>query len=400
MVMRIGRTIPPAASPIYLKDIVSGIAGFFQGERIVKRFEDELKSFYQVRYCFAVSSGKAALVFILQALHEIYPERNEVLIPAYTCYSVPSAIIRAGFKVRLCDMAQGTLDFDFDRLKEELDSPRLLCVIPTHLFGMPADVERVKTLISKRDIFVLEDAAQAMGGEWNGKKLGTLGNVGLFSLGRGKAFSTLEGGLILTDNDLIGRILEKRLADIKGYGVLDSLKLILNVVALSVLIYPWIYWLPKLLPFLKLGETYFNPFFPIRRLSSFQAGMAKKWNTKINNLKAARSINNNKIAGYGINPPGVCRGAIADLIRFPVLVADSDTKMKILRKSERMGLGISGGYPDSIDGIDGIGNISNKNSFPVAKDIAERIITLPVHSLMSEGDVKNMMQMLKPLLIH
>lgn len=400
MVMRIGRTIPPAASPIYLKDIVSGIAGFFQGERIVKRFEDELKSFYQVRYCFAVSSGKAALVFILQALHEIYPERNEVLIPAYTCYSVPSAIIRAGFKVRLCDMAQGTLDFDFDRLKEELDSPRLLCVIPTHLFGMPADVERVKTLISKRDIFVLEDAAQAMGGEWNGKKLGTLGNVGLFSLGRGKAFSTLEGGLILTDNDLIGRILEKRLADIKGYGVLDSLKLILNVVALSVLIYPWIYWLPKLLPFLKLGETHFNPFFPIRRLSSFQAGMAKKWNTKINNLKAARSINNNKIAGYGINPPGVCRGAIADLIRFPVLVADSDTKMKILRKSERMGLGISGGYPDSIDGIDGIGNISNKNSFPVAKDIAERIITLPVHSLMSEGDVKNMMQMLKPLLIH
>src|SRR5665647_1758691 len=146
MVMRIGRTLPPAASPFYLKDIVSGVTGFFNGDGIVERFEDDLASFYQVRYCCAVSSGKAALVLILQALHAIHPERDEVLIPAYTCYSVPSAIIRAGLKVRLCDMATGTLDFDFDRMADELENPGLLCVIPTHLFGMPADVKRIKTM--------------------------------------------------------------------------------------------------------------------------------------------------------------------------------------------------------------------------------------------------------------
>lgn len=82
MSMRIGRTIPPAASPLHLKDIESGVAGFFEGAGIVERFEDELKSFYQVRYCFTVSSGKAALVLILRALREIYPEKDEVLIPA------------------------------------------------------------------------------------------------------------------------------------------------------------------------------------------------------------------------------------------------------------------------------------------------------------------------------
>lgn len=393
MVMRIGRTLPPAASPFYLKDIVSGVAGFFEGEGIVKRFEDELKSFYQVGYCFAVSSGKAALVLILQALHEIYPERDEVLIPAYTCYSVPSAIIRAGFRVRLCDMAPGTLDFDFDRIVEELENTRLLCVVPTHLFGMPADVERVKALIRGRDIFVLEDAAQAMGGEWNGKKIGMQGDVGLFSMGRGKAFSTVEGGIILTDNDLIGLMLEKRLAAIKGYGNFDCLKLILNAIALSLLIYPRIYWLPKLLPFLKLGETHFNPSFPIRKLSSFQAGMAIKWKTTINKLKAARLVNANKIAGYGISPPGVYGGTIPDLIRFPVLVSDTETKKKILQKSERMGLGISDGYPDSIDGIDELWNLLDEKMFPVAKDIAERIVTLPVHPNVSEDDVKNIMQL-------
>jgi len=393
MVMRIGRTLPPAASPLRLKDIASGVSVIFEGEAAARRLEDELKSFYQVRYCFAVSSGKAALVLILQALHQIHPEKDEVLIPAYTCYSVPSAIIKAGFKVRLCDMAPGTLDFDFSRIVEELENPHLLCVIPTHLFGIPADVERLNTLISPRDIFVLEDAAQAMGGGWNGKKIGTLGDVGLFSMGRGKAFSTVEGGIILTDNDMVGRKLEKQLATISRYGAMDTLRLFFNAVALSVFIYPWIYWLPKSLPFLRLGETHFNPSFPIKRLSSFQAGMAKKWSTAITRLKAARSVNANKIAGYGIKLPGVCRGTIPDLIRFPVLVADTETKKKILQKSERMGLGISDGYPDSIDGIGELWDLPGGNTFPVAKDIAERIVTLPVHPYVNDEDVRDIVQL-------
>lgn len=393
MAMRIGRTLPPAASPFSLTDILSGVAGLFEGEAGVKRFEDELKSFFKVKYCFTVSSGKAALVLILRALHEVCPEKDEVLIPAYTCYSVPSAITRAGLKIRLCDMAPGTLDFDFNHIVEELDNPRLLCVIPTHLFGVPADVVRVKALINQRDIFVVEDAAQAMGGEWNGKKIGTQGDVGLFSMGRGKAFSTVEGGIILTDNDQIGRILEKRLAAIKAYGNFDCLKLFLNSVALSVLIYPKVYWLPKLLPFLKLGETHFNLSFPIRRLSSFQAGMARKWSTEINKLKASRSLNVNKIARYGIKSPGIYRGPVPDLIRFPVLVVDTETKKKILQKSEKMGLGLSDGYPHSIDGIDELRNLLGANTFPVAKDLAERIVTLPVHPYVTTDDVGNIMHL-------
>ncbi|ABQ26522.1 DegT/DnrJ/EryC1/StrS family aminotransferase [Geotalea uraniireducens] len=395
MAMHIGRTLPPAAAPLHFKDIISGWAGLFEGVITVGRFEEELKEVYGVRHCFAVSSGKAALVLILQALNELSPERDEVLIPAYTCYSVPSAIVRAGLKVRLCDLASGTLDFDFDRLEEQLENPRILCVIPTHLFGLPADAERVKRLVNHRGIFVVEDAAQAMGAEWNGKKMGTLGDVGLFSMGRGKAFSTVEGGIILTDNDLIGRAIEKRMGAIAGYGAFDCLKVILYAVALSLLIHPWVYWLPKSLPFLKLGETHFDPSFPIRRLSSFQAGVAKGWKKKIGELKEVRLKNARKIAGYGITLPAVLGAVIPGLIRYPVLLADVETKKKILRISESMGLGISGGYPDSIDGIAKLAYLSNGNSFPVAKDIAERIVALPVHPFVSDCDI----QKIGPLLI-
>jgi len=395
MVMRIGRTLPPAAVPLNFTDIAAGVAGLFWGDKTVARFQEELRDHFRVRHCFAVSSGKAALVLILQALHELSPEKDEVLIPAYTCYSVPSAIVRAGLKIRLCDLAPNSLDFDFGRLEEQLDNPRLLCVIPTHLFGFPADVERVKSLIKQRGIFVVEDAAQAMGGEWQGKKMGTSGDVALFSLGRGKSFSTTEGGIILTDNELIGWAIKQRLSAISSYGTFDLLKLILYSVALSVLIHPLIYWLPKSFPFLKLGETHFDPSFPIRKLSSFQAGMAKVWKRKIEHLKEIRSINAGRIADQGIWPLGVPTGAIPDLIRYPVLIEDAEAKKRILIESEKLGLGISDGYPDSIDGIRELRFMFDINEFPAAKDVAKRIVSLPVHAFVREYDILQIVQLLR-----
>ncbi len=376
-----------------IQALVSGVAGVLQGERVVKRFEDELKSSYQVRYCFAVSSGKAALALILGALHEIRPERDEVLIPAYTCYSVPSAIKKAGLKIRLCDMAPEKLDFDFNRIANELENPRLLCVIPTHLFGIPADVGRVKTLIGRRDIFVIEDAAQAMGGEWESKRLGTQGDAGLFSLGRGKAFSAVEGGIILTDSDQIGRLLEKRVTAIKGYGGIDTLKLLFNAAALSVLVNPWLYWLPNSLPFLKLGETHFDPEFSIRRLSSFQAGMAKKWQSTTIQHQAFRRTNSALFADCGLPLPRGRRGKIPDLIRYPVLAADGDSKKNLLKKSARMGLGISGCYPDSVAGVSELRDSFEGSTFPVAKDIADRMVSLPVHPYVNGTDVTKIIQL-------
>ena len=113
--MRIGRTLPPAAAPIGWKSLFSATSAIFSGELEVNRFSDELKEYFDKKHCFLVSSGKAALTLILNALKEQYPERDEVIIPAYTCYSVPSAIIRAGLKVKLCDTVADSFAFDFEQ---------------------------------------------------------------------------------------------------------------------------------------------------------------------------------------------------------------------------------------------------------------------------------------------
>jgi len=122
--MRIGRTLPPAATPITLKAFVSGILGIFRGRRELHRFESELKQDFGAKHCFLVSSGKAAFTLILLALKELSPDRDEVLIPAFTCYSVPSAVIRAGLKIRLCDLDANRFDFDFAQLSTMLHGNR------------------------------------------------------------------------------------------------------------------------------------------------------------------------------------------------------------------------------------------------------------------------------------
>jgi perosamine synthetase len=242
----------------------------FRGRREMDRFAGELEEFFGVEHCFLTSSGKAALTVILEALKELRPGRDRVLIPAFTCYSVPSAIVRAGLEVSLCDVDPATLDFDFHELKGKLSDPRLLCVIPVHLFGIPADVDRVRGMLEDPEVFIVEDAAQAMGGEHGGRKLGTLGDVGFFSLGRGKALSTVEGGVIMTKRDDLGRILAKKVEALAPYRTLEMITLVFYALALMLLTRPSLFWLPKGLPFLRLGETIYDPEFRMRRMSGFR----------------------------------------------------------------------------------------------------------------------------------
>jgi dTDP-4-amino-4,6-dideoxygalactose transaminase len=393
--LRIKRTLPPAATPIYLKEIIYGLKGLVKGEDELKRFEKELKQHYKVKHCFLVSSGKAALTIILKSLHELQPEKDEVLIPSYTCYSVPSAIMKAGLKVKLCDIDPKTLDYDFNQLKELSDSLKLkksslLAIIPTHLFGLPSDIERSRQLFDK-NTFVIEDAAQAMGGTLNGQKLGTLGDVGFFSLARGKALSTVEGGIILTNNDKIGKPIKKQMSNVSNYSLLEICKLIIFSFVINIFMRPKLFWFPKSLPFLKLGETLFESDFKIKKMSPFQAGLTKNWQKKLNELTYTRkknTINWQKL----LNSKFKTKNLKLPLLRYPILIKDEKKRNQILSQSEQQGLGIMRGYPKSINNIKELipqFKIKNlKQKIKQGELIAMHLITLPVHNYMSKTDTE------------
>lgn len=390
--MRIGRTLPPAASPIPLLDILRALPACFRSGALDDHFAQEIMREYGSKHCFLLSSGKAALTLSLLALKKIYPGRDEVVIPAYTCYSVPAAVKRAGLKIRLCDLAPFSLDFDKEQLKSIIETDKqekkILCVLATHLFGCPADFAGIQTIVGP-EIPIIEDAAQAMGETLNNKKLGTLGDVGFFSLGRGKALSTMEGGIIITDRDDIANIIKALIVPLTGCSVLDNFNLAVKTVMATILVYPSLFWLPKALPFLKLGETLYEPDFVQRKFSYFQVKLARNWQNRLERHRRARQKN----IGYWqaelpssfshINPKGDI-----SLIRLPILAQTREQRDNIIKKSEQQGLGIMLAYPTPINEITQIAEEFTEQNYPNAKRLAECLLTLPVNEYVLGRDNK------------
>jgi perosamine synthetase len=430
--VRIGRTIPPAAAPITLAALACGLWGILRGQRELERLESEIKAQFGTKHCFLVSSGKAAFMQILLALKALSPEKDEVLIPAFTCFSVPSAVVRAGLKVRLCDLRPGSLDMDHARLSamlqpvasEQTASPsaqlrsdslevaiddgarvpdsadRLLAIVPTHLFGYPADVTGVRALAGDRAITVIEDAAQAMGETVNAGKLGTLGDVGFFSLARGKAFSAVEGGVIITNNDEIAGGLRSLVHGLPGYGLLSMLKLVIQAFALWVLVHPMLFWIPRSIPFLRLGETLFETDFPVLRMSAFQAGLTRNWRRKLSGFRAGRVRRVNRwmsVLEKGHRCVRFIEAKSSGLIRFPVHVSDSVKRNRLLHDSEQQGLGVMPTYPAPINAIPELQGKLDAGEFPVAEDCAKSLVTLPTHDYVGVRDEEAIIRLLDRL---
>ena len=235
--MKTSRTQPPVGYrfPIsaLLRNVYRTMKGGSSGRNALER---ELAEHLQLHHAVALSSGKAALTIILNALKAL-TGRRKVILPAYTCYSVPSSIAKAGLEIVPCDIARNSFDYDYDRLAPMLDDDTL-CVLSIHLFGIPADTARLMQLCRGRDIFVVEDAAQAMGGTHEGQPLGTLGDVGFYSLGRGKAVTCGSGGVVLTGSARIADALAAVVKEVPAPGLRDDVATAAALLVSSIFIAP------------------------------------------------------------------------------------------------------------------------------------------------------------------
>lgn len=148
-------------------------------------------------------SGTAALVIALRTLRQNNPQRNEVIIPAYTCPLVGLAPrLAPGLRVVPCDTVPGGFDFD-PRVLKALCNERTLAVIPTHLGGRVADVEASKEVAVRCGAAVIEDAAQGIGALSAGRSVGLAGDIGFFSLAVGKGLTTYEGGVLFSKDQTL-----------------------------------------------------------------------------------------------------------------------------------------------------------------------------------------------------
>ncbi len=360
-----------------------GIRGLFDPEGLVK-IEKEFKKYFGVKHVYFVSSGKAALVVILRAL-KTGSSRRKVVVPAYICYSVPSAVIKAGLDVVPCDIDEYTLDYDFDRLSEVVDGDTL-CVISNHLFGVPSDIGRIRKICGGVGAYVVEDAAQAMGMNIGEKALGTLGNVGFFSFGRGKNITCLSGGVILTSSDEIAGRIERNWSRLGEEPLGVRFLAIFEAIFLVVFIHPWLYWLPAGLPFLGLGETKYHEDIPIHRLGAFKAGLLRGWRIRLetfNRHRAAISLRYKD--SFGLRNKYPIYSDEIPLLRFPVFAADPETKKELCSRGK--GKGISPMYPDTIANLGPVRGNKGDLHCHHAERVANTLLTLPTHVLLREMDI-------------
>ncbi|MFX0015675.1 MAG: aminotransferase class I/II-fold pyridoxal phosphate-dependent enzyme [Promethearchaeota archaeon] len=170
---------------------------FMSGTEI-QEFENAFASYMNSKYAIAVSSGTAALHVSLAAAG--VGAGDEVLIPPYTFVATATAVLHQNAIPIFVDIDPITFCMDPTDLENKLTN-RTKAIIPVHLFGHPADLDSLLAFAKKHNLVLIEDACQAHGGEYYGRKLGTYGKAGCFSLFESKNMMTGEGGMIITDDE-------------------------------------------------------------------------------------------------------------------------------------------------------------------------------------------------------
>jgi len=384
------RLVAPAGAPLPVRTVLrsllpSGSAG-------------ELHDQLGVRHAFPLSSGRAALAVLLAALRRD-PSRREVVIPAYTCFSVPSAVARAGLIVRLCDVDPKTLDLDLNALVR-LDLSRVLCIVPSGLYGLPGDLTAMEAIARRAGISLIDDAAQCLGATQDGRRCGTFGDAGFYSFGRGKGITTMGGGILVTQRDDLASKIASRVRVLPRPGLGDALVAVAESLAYGAMLAPSRYWIADRM--LDLGGSHFAPRFLLAQLSAYRRRLIERLLPATDAYNAVRRARAEALRSgidgvEGVEVPRPLEGARPVYLRFPILARDRAHRKDLLARLRTVGISGSASYPSAVGDIPGIARYlaPGQQTCPGAASVAGRILTLPCHPDVTMADVERIVDVMR-----
>jgi len=176
----------------------------------VAQFEKDFGKFINRKYCLMVSSGSAAnLISIASFFYTKNPmlkKGDEVIVPAVSWSTTYFPLQQFGLKLKFVDIDLNTLNYDLGALQSAITSKTKM-VVTVNLLGNPNNFDIINKIISDKNIFIFEDNCESLGAEYKGKQTGTFGVIGTFSTYFSHHISTMEGGLVTTDNEELYHIL-------------------------------------------------------------------------------------------------------------------------------------------------------------------------------------------------
>lgn len=184
---------------------------FILGKEL-EAFEKEFAEYIGVKHVIGVNSGSDALYLAVKALG--IGKGDEVITVSHTFISTVDAITRNGAKPVFVDIDPETYTMDVSQIEKKI-TERTKAIIPVHLYGHPADMDQIMEIAEKYDLYVIEDASQAHGAEYKGKKVGNIGHIGCFSFYPTKNLGAYgDAGAIVTNDDELA----EKLRMLRNYG--------------------------------------------------------------------------------------------------------------------------------------------------------------------------------------
>jgi dTDP-4-amino-4,6-dideoxygalactose transaminase len=371
------RRLPPAGRPVHVA-AASRARSEGTASAEVLRFLAETLGVTRVGL---YASGREATRVALGAL-AARTSRTEAILPAYTCWSLASAVVAAGLRVRLVDVdGRGWIDRE---ALAALPLERAVCVVVSNLFGVPEPIEPWARAAAQAGCAVVDDAAQSFGADGPEGPIGARGALGILSFARGKPLQALGGGAAVWRDPQLelpsapGRPLRRGRALLRG--------LAWNL-SLSSRVFPVV----ARLPFLGVGETRFDPGFRRGGIGGEDvvrcaAALPRFRDESRRRLEIAEGFARDLRARTGLRPllaPPGWRGVHP---RLAVLARDSATRNAALAALEELGAGASGLYPASLDACSELRpHLAAPAACPGARALAERVLTLPTHGRLA-GD--------------
>lgn len=393
------RHIPPTAVPIRNSDVTRAALALVNPTSSFKMLRAQLSEQTGTVNCYTTSSGRSALMIILLTLKRL-SNRKEVVLPAYTCPTVAQVVLKAGLVPIVCDVSPKTLDLDREHLKKAANN-KPLAIIPTHLYGIPSKVSDLIILGQESGAYIIEDACQAYGARIDGQMVGTHGDFGYYSFGRGKCIPAGGGGVIVTREQYSKAIAEtfKRTSSTVTKWDLGAIG---GILAYRMATTPFGWWFvarSRANPANDGMNVEALPPVSMDQLSAIKARIAASIMNRNDEIIAARQHAADNltqlVSGYSfLRFPQISDNVEPAYLRFPI-VLDSENRARILQNLlHKAGIGVSKSYSRTVPDLFSKWLDQPPSNFPGAAVLAERLLTLPTNQHFEESDQLKIRQVL------
>ena len=363
-------TAKPYIDEKICNDVVSVLkSGMIAQGPKVRELEEKFSKKCGTKYCAAVNSGTAALHSALFAAG--VKAGNEVITTPFTFIATANSILMVGAKPVFVDIDEKTFNLNPDEIEKKI-TDKTKAIIPVHLYGLMADMEKINDIAKKYNLKVIEDAAQAHSAEINKKKAGSMGDIGAFSLYATKNMMSAEGGLVTSNNqDYIEKI-----KSFRHHGQSPD----------------------ERYNYIDFGYNY--------RMTDIHAAIGLNQLEKLEEFNAIRNRNAKLYDEYlnefeGVTTPYIPQGYRHVYHQYTIKIdykVFGYSRAELINKLNSNDIFPAIFYPQPLHLIPTFKNDGyNYGDFPIAEEISEKVMSLPVHPAIKESDIEKVYKVIKEL---